>query len=174
MKFQIKVPKGEIITNFQLYVIGREGDQYASLTTDKEVEFDADKLILPAFSQDLLEIELNRTPTTLWNLEHAYNSASTLLDALNKEESIYNAQRYQGLGSVQGRTFKTETEKTNYLLSSALEDSKAQSLWSYIGRSKQDTMDLKICINAVKSHLFKCKDFYSVHYGNRQSRPNEF
>ncbi|MEO0075234.1 MAG: hypothetical protein ABIK31_03905 [candidate division WOR-3 bacterium] len=173
MKFSINVPKPSVYGFFELYVIGPKGDRYNELVTTEEIEFNPDELIVDLTNRAVLEKELNTITSKLYRFEYLHGRAKNLLDSLLHEESIYNDQRYQSIPTTPppGKKEWTDTAKKAYLQATALDDPKIVKLWTYIGKSKVDVHDLSICITALKSHLFKCRDFYNAILG--ASKPKE-
>lgn len=171
MILNIHVPKPSVYGFFELFVIGPHGDRYNELVTTEEIEFNPEELVIDYNNRTVLENELNKLTSKLFKFEYLFVRAKYLLDSLLREESIYNDQRFQSIPPVPpvGKKEWTDTAKKAYLQATALDDEKLVKLWNYIGKSKVDVNDLSICISALKSHMFKCKDFYNSIIYNTKS-----
>lgn len=170
MKYTFKIPKTEYFGRFQVYVLTNDKtDKYASLTEDVEYEFDPDSLIIEYQNKQKLEHELNIVTTNIFKAERLLGRVTVLRDALLKEESIYQTQKYLDLDKTnafvddKGKR-KTETNITAMLQAKSLDDPTLEKLWNYIGKAKIDAYDLESIIKALKGQLFKCKDFYANNF----------
>lgn len=174
--FLIKVPKNEYLQEFTDYVISNTGDLYEKKTEDVSVKFDPAALVIDIYNKIILEKDLNETPSRIWELEHIKSQAEVLLESIQREEEIWSGTEYQRIFQdeydLPGTKKSTEAGKKYAIMSKALDDPIGQLFWKYIGRSKQDIKTLDICIKALTSHLFKCKQLYDSLYAKR-SESNE-
>lgn len=175
MTYTFRIPKSEYFGRFQVYVLTPDKtDKYLSLTETEDYEFDPDNLIIDYQNKQKLEHELNIVTTNIFKTERLLGRVVVLRDALLKEETIYQTQKYLDLDSkkefvdANGKR-KTETNITAMLQAKSLDDPTLEKLWNYIGKAKVDAYDLESIIKALKGHLFKCKDFYANNFQSYKS-----
>jgi hypothetical protein len=168
--FNIRVPKDEFVEAFCLYVLDPEGDKYEERTKTVEVSFDPALLVIDIYHQGVIEREQNELPTRIFNFEMLLSKAEVLLNALEKEEQVYQGRAFNNIPVDKKLT--TVEAKKNYILANSFEDPVGILFNKYIGKSKYDVAVLKTIIKALVSHQFKCKLIYQIQYGNKKSTLN--
>lgn len=168
--FSIRVPKDEFVQAFSLYVLDPEGDKYEERTKAIEVSFDPALLVIDIYHQGVIERAQNELPTQIFNFEMLLSKAEVLLQALEKEEEVYQGKAFNNIPADKKLT--TVEAKKNYILANSFEDPTGVLFNKYIGKSKYDVAVLKTIIKALVSHQFKCKLIYQVQYGNKKPNLN--
>jgi hypothetical protein len=162
--YKITVPKNEFVQTFTPYVIGPNGDEYSKKTIFEEISFNPQDIVIDIYNQGIIEEHQNKLPTQIWQFEMLLGKAEVLLQALEREEQIYAAQKYNSISDK-----ITETAKKSKIVADSLTDTVGILFWQYIAKSKNDTLILKTCIKALISHQFKCKVLYQTLYGKQKS-----
>jgi hypothetical protein len=169
--FNVRIPKDEFVQAFTFYVLDPGGDQYEKRTSTQKIEFNPQDLVIDIYNQGTVERSQNVLPSQIYDFEMLLGKAEVLLQALEREEQIYQAKLYN---DVSDKKLGTETAKKNYLLASSFEDPTGILFNKYIAKSKYDTMALRTVIKALISHQFKCKMLYQGIHGNKKINTPEF
>ena len=178
MKYEIRIPKDELIESFGIYVLNpintdnlfdteshkyRQdfNDKYLEFTRIESIEFDPSRLVIDLHNQEILEDESNKIQTTLFEYEHIANKVQVLYESLVREEEIYKAQLYENANATK---WKAVSDRTAHILAQSLSDPVGQKFWAYIGKAKNDLAELRIITKALTNHMFKCKMIYQARY----------
>lgn len=163
--FNIRVPKGDFVQEFTFYVLDPAGDQYDKKTTTQSIKFNPNDIVIDIYNQGVIEQSQNQLPSQIYEFEMLLGKSEVLLQALEREEQIYQAKLYN---DVTDKKLGTETAKKNFILANSFEDPTGVLFNKYIAKSKYDVSALRTVIKALVSHQFKCKLIYQVQYGNKK------
>lgn len=163
--FDVRIPKDEFVQAFTFYVLDPKGDQYENRTSTQSIKFNPQDLVIDIYNQVVVEKHQNILPSQIYDFEMLLGKAEVLLQALEREEQIYQAKLYN---DVSDKKLGTETAKKNYILANSFEDPTGILFNKYIAKSKFDVMALRMAIKALVSHQFKCKLIYQVLYSNKK------